>query len=199
MSNRIVAIGASAGGVEALGRIAEGLPPDLPAPVCVVMHTGAESPGILASILAWAGALPAVEARDGMRLIGGRIVVAPPHRHLVLEAGRVRVTRGPKENRARPAIDPLFRSAAQVYGPGAIGVLLTGDLDDGTAGIWTIKRLGGVALVQDPSEARSSRPCRQARSATSTWIAWRGSTRYRRCCTSCWRRRSPAPRPGSRR
>ena len=117
------------------------------------MHTSPESPGILDDILSRAGPLPAVMARNGERLRDGVIYVAPPDRHLLIEPGTVRVTKGPKEHRFRPAVDPLFRSAAQVYGPAVIGVVLTGNLDDGTAGLWAIKQLGGTAIVQDPDDA----------------------------------------------
>jgi two-component system, chemotaxis family, protein-glutamate methylesterase/glutaminase len=140
-SRRIVVIGASAGGIDALRAVAAALPPDFPAPVCVVVHTSPQSPGILHEILSRAGSLPAVSPRNRERLLPGRIYVAPPDCHLLVEPGRLRVTKGPRENRFRPAIDPLFRTAAQVYGPGAIGVVLTGNLDDGTAGLWAIKRL----------------------------------------------------------
>jgi two-component system chemotaxis response regulator CheB len=149
----IIVIGASVGGIEALRTIAGGLPKDLPAAVFVVLHTSPEAPGILAAILDRAGALPASFAADGERILPGRIYVAPPDKHLIVEPNRVRLTRGPKENRFRPAVDPLFRSAAQVYGPRVIGVILTGYLDDGTAGLWAVKQLGGTAVVQDPHEA----------------------------------------------
>src|SRR4051794_15988643 len=149
----LVVIGTSGGGIEALRELAAGLPADFPAPIAVVMHTSPQAPGILPDILQRAGALPAVNAKNGERLRPGTIYVPPPDHHLLIEPGRVRISRGPRENRFRPAIDPLFRSAAQVYGPGAIGVLLTGSLDDGTAGLWAIKRLGGVAIVQDPADA----------------------------------------------
>jgi two-component system, chemotaxis family, protein-glutamate methylesterase/glutaminase len=152
-SNQIVVIGTSAGGIEALREIAASLPHDFPSPLCVVMHMSPESPGILDDILTRSGPLQAVMPRDGQRLAPGFIYVAPPDCHLVVEPGKVRVTKGPRENRFRPAIDPLFRSAAQVYGPAAIGVILTGNLDDGTAGLWAIKQLGGIAVVQDPSDA----------------------------------------------
>src|SRR4029078_1878243 len=129
------------------------LPADFPAAICVVMHTAPQSPGVLHEILTRAGTLHAVSPTDGDALVPGRVYVAPPDYHLLLEPGRVRVTKGPRENLFRPAIDPLFRSAAQVYGPAAIGVVLSGNLDDGTAGLWAIKRLGGTAVVQDPDDA----------------------------------------------
>jgi two-component system chemotaxis response regulator CheB len=149
----IVVVGASVGGIEALRTIAGGLPKDFPASVFVVLHTAPEAPGVLADILDRAGALPAAYAAEGERVQPGRIYVAPPDRHLILEPNRVRLTRGPKENRFRPAVDPLFRSAAQVYGPRVVGVILTGYLDDGTAGLWAVKQLGGTSVVQDPHDA----------------------------------------------
>jgi two-component system chemotaxis response regulator CheB len=149
----IIVIGTSAGGIEALKVIASGLPKEFPASIFVVLHTAPESPGILAYILDRAGVLPAMNAVDRERIQPGRIYVAPPDKHLILEPNLVRLTRGPKENRFRPAVDPLFRSAAQVYGPRVIGVILTGNLDDGTAGLWAVKQLGGTAVVQDPMEA----------------------------------------------
>jgi two-component system chemotaxis response regulator CheB len=150
---RIVVIGASSGGIEALRKLVPGLPRDFPAPICVVVHTAPEAVGVLDVLLRRAGALPASNAAAGERLQAGRIYVAPPDHHLLVEPGALHLSRGPKENRFRPAIDPLFRSAAQVYGPGAVGVILSGSLDDGTAGLRTIKQLGGIAVVQDPSDA----------------------------------------------
>jgi two-component system chemotaxis response regulator CheB len=149
----VVVVGASAGGIEALRELVRGLPEDFAAAVCVVLHISPQAPGILDAILSRAGVLPAHNPRDGERLCAGRIYVAPPDCHLLVEPGRVRVTKGPRENRFRPAIDPLFRSAAQIYGPGVIGVILTGNLDDGTAGLWAIKQLGGTSVVQDPDDA----------------------------------------------
>jgi two-component system, chemotaxis family, protein-glutamate methylesterase/glutaminase len=152
-TNHIVVIGASAGGIEALRELVGRLPEDFPAPICVVLHTSPQAPGVLDAILSRAGVVPAHNARDRERLKPGRIYVAPPDCHLLIEPGIVRVTKGPRENRFRPAVDPLFRSAAQVFGPAAIGVVLTGNLDDGTAGLWAIKQLGGIAVVQDPADA----------------------------------------------
>jgi two-component system chemotaxis response regulator CheB len=152
-ANHIVVVGASAGGIEVLRTIAAALPVEFPVPICVVLHMAPQSPGVLPEILSRAGPLVATNAVNGDRLRPGRIYVAPPDCHLVVEPGRLHVTKGPKENRFRPAIDPLFRSAAQVYGPGAIGVILTGSLDDGTAGLWTVKQLGGIAIAQDPADA----------------------------------------------
>lgn len=150
---RIVVIGASAGGIDALRRILADLPTDFPVPIGIVIHTSPQSPSVLDEIFDRAGALPVTHARNGEPLRGGHVYVAPPDYHLLVEPGLLRVTRGPRENRFRPAVDPLFRSAAQVYGPGAIGVVLTGNLDDGTAGLAAVKQLGGTAIVQDPGDA----------------------------------------------
>jgi two-component system chemotaxis response regulator CheB len=149
----IIVVGTSAGGVEALRALVTGLPKDFSGSVFIVMHTSPDSPGVLAQILDRWGPLPAAYATNGESIRHGQVYVAPPDRHLLLEPGRMRVTHGPKENRFRPAIDPLFRSAAQVYGPRVVGVVMTGGLDDGTSGLWAIKRLGGTAVVQDPEEA----------------------------------------------
>lgn len=149
----IIVIGCSMGGVEALQTLVGGLPAKFDASLFVVLHIAPETTSFLPDILSRAGDLPASHARDGERFHTGHIYVAPPDHHLMLEQGKMRVTRGPKENRHRPAIDPLFRSAARFYGRRVIGVLLTGSLDDGTAGLLNIKRRGGVAVVQDPEEA----------------------------------------------
>lgn len=153
LRRRIVVIGASTGGIEALEMLVSCLPEDFAAPIFVVVHLSADSPGILPDILARAGKLPATQAHDGDAILPRRIYVAPPDRHLLLERGHTRLTRGPKENRFRPAIDPLFRSAAYTYGPEVIGIVLSGALDDGTAGLWAIKDRGGLAVVQEPNEA----------------------------------------------
>jgi two-component system chemotaxis response regulator CheB len=149
----IIVVGGSAGALEALNVIVRGLPADLPASVFVALHTSPHSPGLIPEILNHRGPLRAAHPRDGERVTRGRIYVAPPDHHLLLEDGRVRVTRGPKENRFRPAVDPLFRSAALAYGPRVIGVILSGWLDDGAAGLWAVKVRGGMAVVQDPDEA----------------------------------------------
>ncbi|WP_166177642.1 chemotaxis protein CheB [Rubrobacter tropicus] len=149
----MITIGASSGGVEALSTLVGGLPADLPAAVLVVLHFPQEAPSALPRILGRAGPLEAFHPEDGDRLEGGRVYVAPPGLHLLVEDGRVRLARGPKENGHRPAVDPLFRTAALAYGPRAVGVVLTGADDDGTAGLVAIKRMGGVAVVQDPDDA----------------------------------------------
>ena len=149
----LIVIGASSGGIEALLTIIPSLPPDLAAAVFVVVHSSPDGPGLLPSILARHAALTVARVQDGMAIRQGQIYVAPPDHHLLVEQGVLRVVRGPRENRHRPAVDPLFRSAALAYGPRAVGVVLTGALNDGTAGLLAIKRRGGVAIVQDPDEA----------------------------------------------
>jgi two-component system chemotaxis response regulator CheB len=148
----LIVIGASAGGVGALRRLAAGLPADIGAPLCVVQHIGRHH-SELPKLLARAGPLPAAHAEDGEPLADGRIYIAPPDCHLLIANGCARLSHGPRENFARPAIDPLFRSAAEAYGPRAIGVILSGRLNDGTAGLYEIKRRGGVAVVQTPDDA----------------------------------------------
>ena len=149
----IVVIGASAGGIEPLTTVVRELPGDLPAAVLVVVHTPPNSVSRLPNILGRAGPLPAAHAVDGEPIVPGRIYVAPPDHHLLVRRGRVEVSRGPRENHARPAIDPLFRTAAREYGPHAIGVILSGALYDGAAGLLAIRQRGGIAIVQDTNEA----------------------------------------------
>jgi len=152
----VVCIGASAGGVQALQVVASGLNAELPATYLVVQHVHPLGPGYLPDILRQAGPLPARHAVDGERAETAQIIMAPPDRHLLLTLdGHIRLSRGPRENRVRPAIDPLFRSAALAFGPRAIGVILTGYLDDGTAGLQAIKLCGGTSVVQDPAEAEA--------------------------------------------
>jgi two-component system chemotaxis response regulator CheB len=152
----IIVIGASAGGMEALRKLVSRLPADLPAAVFVVWHMSPGGKSVLPMVLDKAGPLPAGRPKDGDPIERGRIYVAPNDHHMLLEREFIRITKGPKENRFRPALDPLFRSAAYVYGSRVIGVVLTGGLDDGTAGLWTIKLRGGTAIVQEPAEAEIS-------------------------------------------
>ncbi len=152
-ADRLVAIGTSAGGVDALKRLLSGLPPQIPATFCVVMHMAPLPESLLPNILTRFSALPVHDAVSGQHLEKGHVYVAQPNRHLILEDSRAILTLGPKENHSRPAIDPFFRSAASAYGPRAIGVILTGMLDDGAAGLWEIKNHGGIAIVQSPQDA----------------------------------------------
>jgi two-component system, chemotaxis family, protein-glutamate methylesterase/glutaminase len=147
-----VVVGASAGSVESLRELVAGLPGNLPVPVLVVLHVPPLRSN-LPKILQRAGPLPASHAEDGQALEAGHILVAPPDRHLMVEDGRVRVVRGPREHLHRPAIDPLFRTAATAYGPGAIAVVLSGARTDGAAGAAAVSECGGAVLVQDPEVA----------------------------------------------
>ncbi len=158
----VVVVGASLGGVEALSTLASRLPEDLPATVLVVQHCSEESSGLLAEILSRQSPLPAVMAEDGMEPLRGRIYVAPPNRHLLLSEDRIRVVFGPRENRGRPAIDPLFRTAAVHHRSRVIGVILTGLLHDGAAGLLAVQRCGGLPLVQAPDDAAHPEMPRQA-------------------------------------
>lgn len=149
----IVVVGASAGGVRALQTLVLGLPANLQAALFVVIHTSPEYKSLLPEILSSAGLLPVSAAQDGDTIENGRVYVAPTDRHMVLEGRVVRVVFGPKENLFRPAIDPLFRSAASSYGHRVIGILLSGGLDDGCNGLLEIRKRGGLAVVQDPANA----------------------------------------------
>lgn len=148
----MIVIGASAGGVEALRALVAALPADLSAALFIVLHVGShrsELPWLLDRL----GGLPARHPDDGDIIEAGHIYIGPPDHHMLIEPGRISLTKGPRENWARPAIDPLFRSAASVYGTNVIGVILTGALNDGTAGLYEIAQAGGVTIVQDPDDA----------------------------------------------
>jgi two-component system, chemotaxis family, protein-glutamate methylesterase/glutaminase len=153
VSHDIVVVGASAGGVEPLMRLAAGLAPDLPAAVFVALHVPPDSPSALPAILSRAGPLPAAHAVDGEAIQPGRIYVASPNHHLYVHRGHVRVMVGPRENGSRPSVDVLFRSASRAYGRRVVGVVLSGALSDGSLGLAAIKLRGGTAIVQDPAEA----------------------------------------------
>lgn len=151
----IIVIGASTGGFEAIKQLVAALPANLDAAIFIVWHMSPDVIGILPQVLNRQKTLMATNAIDNELINTNHIYVAAPDKHLVLEKGFMRVTRGPKENRFRPAVDPLFRSAANSYGSRVIGIVLSGALDDGTAGLWTIKSRGGIAIVQEPAEAEA--------------------------------------------
>jgi two-component system, chemotaxis family, protein-glutamate methylesterase/glutaminase len=150
---KLFVIGASAGGVEALRDLTSRIPEDFAAPIIIVQHTPEQGSGMLADLLARRAKIPVVVASEKLAVRPGVVYVAPPGKHTVLEDGRLRLLFGPSENRNRPAIDPLFRSAARHYGRDAVGVVLTGYLDDGTAGMVAIQEAGGITIVQEPADA----------------------------------------------
>ena len=153
MRGRIFVIGASLSGIDALCELVSKLPAGFPAPIFIAQHVASHSPGMLPQILSRAGPLPAIHPKNATIFEPGTIYVAPPDRHMLLEKQYIRLSHGPHENLARPAIDPLFRSAAVNFGPAAVGVILTGQLNDGTSGLLAIKDRGGFTIVQEPSEA----------------------------------------------
>jgi two-component system chemotaxis response regulator CheB len=153
-NNKLIVIGASAGGVSALKQILSALPPDLPAAVFIVLHIGPNE-SILPQVLGRQCPLPVMHAADGAPIEAGKVFIAPPDHHLLLGDNHMRLAKGAKENHARPAIDPLFRSAAVSHRHDVIGVVLTGNLDDGTVGLQAVKAYGGLAIVQDPDEAEA--------------------------------------------
>jgi two-component system chemotaxis response regulator CheB len=156
MKGRIFVIGASLSGIDALCELVENLPADFPAPILIAQDVASHSPGMLPHILSKAGRLSAAHPKSGELIEAGRIYVAPPDRHMLVMKDYVRLSHGPHENLARPAIDPLFRSAAVAYGPAVVGAVLTGQLDDGTSGLLAIKDRGGITIAQDPSEATAA-------------------------------------------
>src|SRR5262249_18690959 len=149
----IVVIGASAGGVETLAQLFAVLRPKLPSAIFVVMHTAPHARSVLPELISRAGRWPAKHATDRESIQPGQIYVAPPDFHLILEPGVIRLVHGPRENRHRPAIDPLFRTAAQHYGPRVMGIILSGTMDDGSMGLKEVKPGRGLTIVQDPAEA----------------------------------------------
>jgi len=150
----MVVIGASAGGIQALIEVVRALPSDFPGAIFVVLHVPARE-SFLPKILSNSGSIPAMHARNGEPILPGRIYVAPPDYHLLVRKNRLELSHGPRENRFRPAVDPLFRSAARAFGTRVAGVVLSGALSDGTSGLFAIKAHGGTAIVQDPNEALS--------------------------------------------
>lgn len=153
MKRDIIVIGSSAGGIDALRQLVQMLPAKFDGSIFIVQHFPSAYNSILDIVLSRSGPLEAVFAKDGELFEKGRIYLAPPDHHLLVENGKTLVKKGPKENKFRPSIDALFRSAAYNYGPQVIGVVLSGLLNDGTSGLWSVKRSGGIAIVQDPSEA----------------------------------------------
>jgi len=153
-NERLIVVGTSTGGLAALRTLCAALPADFPAPILVVMHVGSGT-SLLPVILSGSCALSVRHPADGDPIERGTVMVAPPDHHLLVEGDRVRLFRGPKENHVRPAIDPLFRSSAIEHGAKVIGVILTGNLDDGVIGLQAIKAYGGIAIVQDPKEAEA--------------------------------------------
>ena len=149
----IIVIGASAGGVETLASLVQDLPANLAAAIFVVVHFPAYATSVLPEILSRAGQLPALHPEDDTEIQNGCIYVAPPGYHLILQPSRIRLSSGARENGHRPAIDPLFRTAAKTYRQQVIGVILSGLLDDGSAGLKVVKQCGGLAIVQDPQDA----------------------------------------------
>lgn len=162
----IIVIGTSTGGIHALQTIASALPENFPASVFAVLHTSEDNTGLLPPLLNKVSRIPAFYAVHNTPILPGRIYLAPPGRHLIVERGRVRLSVGPRENRHRPAADVLFRSAALAYGPRVIGVVATGHLDDGSSGLASIKARGGVAIIQDPDDALAPSMPRSAMDAT---------------------------------
>ena len=152
----IVVIGASAGGVTALKHLVKGLPENFSGTIFIVLHIPPYTQTQLHLILSKAGPLEAVLAKDEEEFRPGMIYVAPNDHHMLLQKGKMLVKRGPRENRFRPSIDALFRSAAYEYGPRVVGIILSGILSDGASGLWTIKRHGGVAIIQDLEDAEQS-------------------------------------------
>ena len=152
-TKNIVVIGASAGGIAPVRTLLSKFPMTVPAALFVVVHTSPDGPGMLATVLNRATELSVVNPEDGMVIRDGCVYVAPPDYHLVVDGRYVRLTHGPREHRFRPAVDPLFRTAAKHYGERAIGIVLSGHMTDGTHGSSLIKKAGGVAIVQDPDEA----------------------------------------------
>lgn len=168
MGNRdIIVIGGSAGATPPLKQILGRLPVDLPAAIFIVLHIPAQGIGILSTVVSSAAKLPVLQAENGMKIEPGQIYLAAPDRHLLLSEDRMLLGRGPRENMVRPAIDALFRSAALHHGPRVIGVLLSGLLSDGAAGLNAIKRCGGMTVIQDPVDAISDEMPLRALQATT--------------------------------
>ena len=150
----IIVIGASAGGIEALRELTSELPARLDAAILIVLHIPPWWDSQLPALLSREGGVQAVAAREDDPIEHGRIYVAAPEHHLLVDSGRIHLWRGPKENLHRPAINALFRSAAVTFGERVIGIVLSGCMDDGSTGLWWVKRFQGLTVVQHPNEAR---------------------------------------------
>ena len=160
VEHRTIAIGGSTGAVKDLKRILGALPADFPAPVFIVIHVGAQGRNLLAKTFEGCGPLPVTTAKDGETIEAGHVYIAPSDRHLLVMDGAIRLGRGPRENMARPAVDALFRSVALSYGSRAIGLVITGHLNDGASGLAAIRQRGGITVVQNPSDAEApGMPC----------------------------------------
>jgi len=188
----IIAIGGSTGALDTLKCIFADFPADLPAAVLVVTHISSDGRNMLAAILDAAGPLTVKTATEGDIIENGHAYTAPADHHLLIDNGIIRLGHGPRENMARPAIDPLFRSAALSYGPRVVGVVLTGLLDDGAAGLAAIKRCGGITVVQDPADAEADSMPLSALSACD--IDYRAPTARWRTSLHSWRKSQPRPR-----
>ena len=160
--SKVIVIGGSQGAVEGILKLAPELPSDIPAAIFVVIHVPTDADSYLPNLLRRRGTLPVMHPKDGEPIRAGHIYVAPPDFQMTLEPRVVRVQKGPRENRHRPAIDPLFRSAARVFGPRVIAVVLSGNLDDGAAGLLAVRKRGGVSVIQDPNDARVGEMPRRA-------------------------------------
>jgi len=166
-SHQIIAIGGSAGAFESLVKILRGLPPRFPAAILAVIHTAPDNPGRLSTILSRVGSLPAEAATDGVPMQPGRVYVAPPDHHLLVKDGRLQITRGPREHGFRPALDPLFRTAAAAYGPRVIAIILSGAGSDGLLGLSLVKRGGGIVSSRRIRTTRIFLACLSARFSRS--------------------------------
>jgi two-component system, chemotaxis family, protein-glutamate methylesterase/glutaminase len=149
----IIVVGASAGGVDALKKLIQGLPEDFPASIFIVQHLSPHRESTLPDILQRVSKLPVSSPAPKEKIQPGHIYIAPPDKHLIIENSHMNLIHGPKENHSRPSVDVLFRSAALEYGPRVIGIVLSGSLGDGTSGLHAIKSAGGIAIVQDPEDA----------------------------------------------
>lgn len=177
----IIVIGASAGATTVLTRLASRLPADFPA-ILLARHIG-NHPSVLPELLSAPGRMRTRHASHGDAVVPGTILIAPPDHHMLVADGAIRLTRGAKENLARPAIDPLFRSAAACFGARVVGVVLSGRLDDGTAGLQAIKACGGLAIVQDPADALEPSMPQSALRGTWKWTGRPVAMSGRRRCS----------------